>query len=176
MVRQAFRAQRASYTIEPLQPLAYPPSSPHPLLDFRCSSASSLYLPDDEIDDPPAMIFDANITWDVGKTCERVHHWCASTDGYRLRSNRRQSFCLGFPRRRRLHQRLSGPDRIPRYRVATVNFLITDLAQASDNPLRCYTGRPDIHRHCRATLPSPESVWWIDSQARSPKRATLGPE
>lgn len=69
-----------------------------------------------------------------------------------------------------------GPDRIPRYRVATVNFLITDLAQASDNPLRCYTGRPDIHRHCRATLPSPESVWWIDSQARSPKRATLGPE
>jgi len=139
MVRQAFRAQRASSTIEPLQPLAYPPSSPHPLLDFRCSSASSLYLPDDEIDDPPAMIFDANITWDVGKTCERVHHWCASTDGYRLRSNRRQSFCLGFPRRRRLHQRLSGPDRIPRYRVATVNFLITDLAQASDNPLRCYT-------------------------------------
>ena len=49
---------------------SYPPPSPKPLLDFRCNTASSLYLPDDVVYDPPAMIFDADTTWDIGEDCE----------------------------------------------------------------------------------------------------------
>jgi hypothetical protein len=56
----------------PPDPASYfqpPPTSELPLLDFRCHTASSLYLPDDDIWDPPAIIFDANITYDVGNSC-----------------------------------------------------------------------------------------------------------
>jgi hypothetical protein len=47
-----------------------PQVSDGPLLDFRCHTASSIYLQDDLIWDPPQMIFDANITQDVGQPCE----------------------------------------------------------------------------------------------------------
>jgi hypothetical protein len=40
------------------------------LLDFRCTSSSSIYLAGDETD-RPSVILDANITRDVGKPCER---------------------------------------------------------------------------------------------------------
>ena len=48
----------------------HPPASSEPLLDFRCNTASSLYLPDDDVNDPPAMLFDANVTWDIGQPCK----------------------------------------------------------------------------------------------------------
>jgi hypothetical protein len=50
----------------------YPEQSSTPLLDFQCTTASNLYLENDEANDQPMILLDANITSDVGSTCE----WC----------------------------------------------------------------------------------------------------
>ena len=47
----------------------YPDVSQSPLLDFQCVTASSLYLENDG-GDPPMILIDANITYDVGQACE----------------------------------------------------------------------------------------------------------
>jgi hypothetical protein len=48
----------------------YPEQSSTPLLDFQCTTASNLYLENDEANDQPMLLLDANITSDVGSTCE----------------------------------------------------------------------------------------------------------
>ena len=48
----------------------YPETSSVPLLDFHCTPRSSFYLENDGQYDPPTIIIDANITDDVGQTCE----------------------------------------------------------------------------------------------------------
>jgi hypothetical protein len=47
----------------------YPSSSFNPLLDFRCTAASSIYLVGDQTDSP-ALIVDGNLTHDVGSPCK----------------------------------------------------------------------------------------------------------
>lgn len=48
----------------------YPAVSSAPLLDFRCVTASSLYLQGDEANDQPMVLVDTNITYDVGQACK----------------------------------------------------------------------------------------------------------
>jgi hypothetical protein len=48
----------------------YPSYSDTPLMDFRCVTASSLYLEGDDASDPPMILIDANITHDVGQPCK----------------------------------------------------------------------------------------------------------
>jgi hypothetical protein len=48
----------------------YPQQSDSALLDFQCATASSLYLSGDDVNDPPMMLVDANITHDIGQTCQ----------------------------------------------------------------------------------------------------------
>ena len=50
----------------------YPAQSDQPLLDFRCVTASSLYISGDDQHDPPAILVDTNVTYDVGQPCEWV--------------------------------------------------------------------------------------------------------
>jgi hypothetical protein len=65
----------------PSQPPAgafpYPDTSSVPLLDFRCVSASNLYIEGDEANDTPSLIIDTNITSDAGQPCE----WRCKTVG-----------------------------------------------------------------------------------------------
>jgi hypothetical protein len=56
---------------------AHPKTSQVDLLDFRCTTSSSIYLAGDETD-RPSVILDANITRDVGKPCERGGRWVPS--------------------------------------------------------------------------------------------------
>lgn len=46
---------------------SYPTHGDQKLLDFKCLTASSIYLPGDDVLDPPGMIFDAEISYDVGQ-------------------------------------------------------------------------------------------------------------
>ena len=46
---------------------SYPSSGDQKLLDFRCSTASSIYLPGDDTLDPPAIVFDAAVAYDYGQ-------------------------------------------------------------------------------------------------------------
>jgi len=46
---------------------SYPSSGDQKLLDFKCSTASSIYLPGDDSLDPPAMVFDAAVAYDYGQ-------------------------------------------------------------------------------------------------------------
>lgn len=48
----------------------YPRGSDQPLLDFRCVTASSLYISGDDQHDPPKILVDTNVTYDVGQPCE----------------------------------------------------------------------------------------------------------
>ena len=48
----------------------YPEKSNVPLLDFRCTPRSSYYLEGDAEYDPPSMIIDTDITYDVGEACK----------------------------------------------------------------------------------------------------------
>lgn len=45
----------------------YPSYGDQRLVDFKCSSASSIYLPGDDALDPPAFIFDAAVSYDYGQ-------------------------------------------------------------------------------------------------------------
>ena len=45
---------------------ALPDKSAVPLLDFRCTTASSIYIVGDP-SDPPRVVIDAPISWDVGQ-------------------------------------------------------------------------------------------------------------
>ena len=54
----------------------YPQVSSAPLLDFQCTPRSSFYLENDEQYDPPTIIIDANITYDVGQSCESCSIQC----------------------------------------------------------------------------------------------------
>jgi hypothetical protein len=46
---------------------SYPSSGDQKLLDFKCSTASSIYLPGDDTLDPPAIVFDAAVAYDYGQ-------------------------------------------------------------------------------------------------------------
>lgn len=48
----------------------YPSMSSSPLLDFQCTPRSSYYLENDAKYDPPTIIVDTNITYDIGQSCE----------------------------------------------------------------------------------------------------------
>ena len=48
----------------------YPQMSDQALLDFRCVTASSLYISGDDQYDPPMILVDANVTYDVGQPCK----------------------------------------------------------------------------------------------------------
>lgn len=48
----------------------YSTGSEKPLLDFRCVTASSIYIVEDEVMDPPALIFDADINYEIGEPSE----------------------------------------------------------------------------------------------------------
>lgn len=50
----------------------YPQISDTPLLDFQCTTKSSIYVEGDEQYDQPMILVDTNITYDVGQACE----WC----------------------------------------------------------------------------------------------------
>jgi hypothetical protein len=52
----------------------YPSSGDQRLLDFKCSTASSIYLPGDDQLDPPAIIFDAAVSYDYGDPGELSPH------------------------------------------------------------------------------------------------------
>lgn len=46
---------------------AYPSTGDQRLLDFKCLTGSSIYLPGDDELDPPSIIFDAEVSHDVGQ-------------------------------------------------------------------------------------------------------------
>lgn len=49
---------------------SYPTEGDQQLLAFKCWTASSIYLPGDDELDPPAIIFDADLSYDVGEPGE----------------------------------------------------------------------------------------------------------
>jgi hypothetical protein len=51
----------------PKSRFSYPSSGDQKLLDFKCSTASSIYLPGDDTLDPPAIVFDAAVAYDYGQ-------------------------------------------------------------------------------------------------------------
>lgn len=46
---------------------SYPASGEDRLLDFKCLTGSSIYLPGDDELDPPSIIFDADVSYDIGQ-------------------------------------------------------------------------------------------------------------
>ncbi len=79
----------------------YPKSSDQPLLDFRCVTASSLYISGDDKNDPPSILVDTNVTYDVGQACEcsiGIVRGVADSDRPRSEQRRIEGRCI---RRRR---------------------------------------------------------------------------
>lgn len=62
--------QYGSPNMDPGYTFPYPTMSSTPLLDFQCTPRSSYYLENDAQYDPPMIILDANVTYDVGQSCE----------------------------------------------------------------------------------------------------------
>lgn len=52
---------------------SYPTKGEQRLLDFKCLTATSIYLPGDDELDPPGIIFDAEVTYDIGQPGRYPH-------------------------------------------------------------------------------------------------------
>ena len=58
---------------------SYPAHGDQRLLNFKCVTGSSIYLPGDDELDPPAMIFDAEVSHDLGQAGRYPPHYQSIT-------------------------------------------------------------------------------------------------
>jgi hypothetical protein len=140
----------------------YPSYGDQRLVDFRCSTASSIYLPGDDSLDPPAIIFDAAVSYDYGQpgTSYLVFIYSVQILTCSLRSRGRVPLGLDHSRFGDCIERHTGPNRSKRY--SSQLFLIRPGHLTFDYPGHNHMYRPErqlyLYRYHGPTLSSREPI------------------